>query len=81
MSDKNFGNPEKNEVYYEALNRLISHIVTKRFVFADGSVKEGEYQTIDSYPKLEEDLKILQLDGLKDRLEKTSKHAAGDKSI
>lgn len=81
MSDKYFGNPEKNEVYYEALNRLISHIVTKRFVFADGSVKEGEYQTIDSYPKLEEDLKILQLDGLKDRLEKTSKHAAGDKSI
>lgn len=81
MNDKYFGNAEKNELYYEALERVLSHIVTNRFVFADGSLREGEYQTIESYSRLEEDLKLLQLEGLKEKLEKTSKHSAGDKSI
>ena len=81
MQDKYFGNSEKSQKYQEALKRLNSHIVTKRFVFADGSLREGEYQTIENYSSIDSDLRLLQLEGLREKLEKTSKHAAGDKSI
>lgn len=81
MQDKYFGNSEKSQKYQEALRRLNSHIVTKRFVFADGSLREGEYQTIENYSSIDLDLRLLQLEGLREKLEKTSKYAAGDKSI
>ena len=81
MQDKYYGNSEKSQKYNDALKRLNSHIITKRFVFADGSLREGEYQTIENYSSIDSDLRLLQLEGLKERLEKTSKYAAGDKSI
>lgn len=83
MKDKFKGNREKNKRYYESLSRLKSHIKTERFSFKDSNnnVVDGEYQTILNYTNLKEDLKLLQLEGLKERLEKTSKALAGDASI
>ena len=81
MQDKYYGNSEKSQKYKSALNRLNSHIVTKRFVFADDSSNVGEFLTIENYSGIDSDLKLLQLEGLKEKLEKTSKYAAGDKSV
>ena len=81
MQDKYYGNSEKSQKYKSALNGLNSHIVTKRFVFADDSSNVGEFLTIENYSGIDSDLKLLQLEGLKEKLEKTSKYAAGDKSV
>lgn len=83
MFDKYFGNKEKSTQYYESLNRLKNHIKTEHFSFRDlnNNIVDGQYQTIQNYSNLESDLKLLQLDGLKEKLEKTSKALAGDNSI
>lgn len=83
MVDKFNGNREKSQKYYETLNRVKDHIKIEHFSFKDseGNIRDGEYQTLQSYSNLENDLKLLQLEGLKEKLEHSSKALAGDNSV
>lgn len=83
MFDKYFGNAEKERIYKEALERVKNNIVQKtfRFINGNGNVQEGSYQTIEYYSKINDDLKLLQLEEIQEKLEKVSKYSAGDTSV
>lgn len=83
MLDKFYGNRKKGREYREKLYTLEDHFVDKEFEFIDenGQRQKGEYTTIEPYEGMEEDLAFLQLEEIVERLERTTKWLAGDKSV
>ena len=83
MLDKYYGNADKKYEYAERMEYFKDHIVTKEFTFIgeDGKKHKGTYKTVKPYEGMENDQEFLQLEEYIERLERSTKYEAGDKTV
>ena len=75
MLNKYYGNKEVEKQYRKRMKEFKSHIVEKEFSYIDenGKKQTGTYSTIEPYEGYEEDIKFLQLETYKEKLERITK--------